>query len=201
MPNKIFSLIKAWVRALQKFFSSIFWQRVMFVLLGTVGVGMFFLLFYFAGLSKVYGVLLGLTWWQLAAIPLFVMVTYLIAAWRWLVILRGFGYQTNFMTLVRIIYKSAAVSLLVPSFEISGETFKALRLKQHQVSAPASFASAFFDYFVNLVITLLLSSFLIIYVIFQGFFPQLGQSALCFWCWWFYIFCCASFLNEVGLRV
>src|SRR3990170_5137147 len=172
MSEKIFSYFKR--------ISSRTLNRLVFLGLALVGIVIFLFLFWYADLDKVFSIVKSLPVLGFLAILSFIFVIFGIAAWRWQIILRGYGYEQNFFKLLSLVFRSAMISLIFPSFEISGETFKAFRLKQREVSTPASFASVFFDYFMVLLTNIFFGICLLFFVIFNGFrqnslaFPVLG---------------------------
>jgi uncharacterized protein (TIRG00374 family) len=165
MLKKIFLLIKK----IKSRASSKVLNRVSFAVLALIGLCLFVLLFWYADFGKVLNLIASIHWLNLAAVLGFVFIVLGIAAWRWQVILRGYGYKKSIADLLGLVFRSAAISLIFPSFEVSGETYKAIRLKKVGVSTPAAFTSVFFDYFSILVVNIVLGAFLLAYVAFSGF--------------------------------
>ncbi len=175
MSNKTSSIIN-------KFSGRVF-NRLIFLVLALLGILIFFFLFWYADLGKVISLIGSLPPLNLLAVLSFIFVVFSLAAWRWQIILRGYGYETKQTKLLGLVFRSAAISLIFPSFEISGETFKAFRLRQAEVSTPASFASVFFDYFMVLITNVVFGIGLLIFALSRGF---QGQSSI--WLIWGLIF-------------
>ncbi|MEW5805614.1 MAG: lysylphosphatidylglycerol synthase transmembrane domain-containing protein [Patescibacteria group bacterium] len=165
MLRKIFLLIKK----IQAWFSSRVFNRIVFVLLAVLGLSLFILLFWYADFNQIIKAISSVFWLNLAAIFGFVFLVLGLAAWRWQLILRGYGYKKSLANLLGLVFRSAAISLIFPSFEVSGETYKAIRLKKTEVSTPAAFASVFFDYFAVLFVNIFFGAGLLAYVALVGF--------------------------------
>jgi uncharacterized protein (TIRG00374 family) len=121
-------------------------QWIVFVFLLAIGLFLLAVLLRYVDVHAVLAAFQSLSFAQQSAVVSFIFVTLAIAAYRWQVILRGFGYRQPFVKLLGFTFRAAAVSFFIPSFEISGETMKALKLARHGVSRPASFASILFDF-------------------------------------------------------
>lgn len=169
MFKKPYSLIKTKSISFLARFSSRFWNRFVFGFLALLGILLFFVLFSYIDIANVFKVLDSLSIRQGVAVGGFIFLTLFISAMRWKMLLLGFGYKKDLYTLIKISFKAAAISLVMPSFEISGETFKALELKKKNVSVPASFASVFFDYFIVMVVNIVLGALLVLFVVSRGF--------------------------------
>jgi len=153
-----------------KAFRSKFVNRAAFIFLFLLGVLILGVLIWYVDFREIVSALGRLSAWQIGVVLSFIFIVFLIAAWRWQIILRGYGYEIKQSKLFGLVFRSAAISLVFPSFEISGETFKAFRLRRHEISTPASFASVFFDFFMVLIANVVLGIGLLIYVFFRG--PQ-----------------------------
>ena len=160
MFNKISSIVKK--------FSGKAFNRLIFLALALLGILIFFFLFWYADFAKIIALITTLSPLKILAVLGFIFVVFGLAAWRWQIILRGYGYETKQSKLLGLVFRSAAISLIFPSFEISGETFKAFRLRQAEVSTPASFASVFFDYFMVLITNVVFGIGLLVFVMFHG---------------------------------
>ncbi len=143
-------------------------NRLIFLALALLGILIFFFLFWYADLGEIISLISSLSVLSLLAVLGFIFVVFWLAAWRWQIILRGYGYEIKRSRLSGLVFRSAAISLIFPSFEISGETFKAFRLRQAEVSTPASFASVFFDYFIVLITNIVFGIGLLIFVFVNG---------------------------------
>lgn len=153
-------------------------NKLVFVILAVLGFLVLWAIIDYVDPDQVLKVVSDLSFGEVVFILSFVFVIFGIAAWRWQNILRGYGYEKNFFHLLGIIFKSSAISLILPSFQVSGETYKAFALKRHEVSVPASFASVFFDYFIVLITNLVLGVGLLIYVLQSGFSGGLTGGAI-----------------------
>ncbi len=122
-------------------------DRLIFAALALLGFGLLFVIAWYAGAAKIAGVISAVPLWQFASLFGFAIVVYAIATMRWLLILRGYGYTIPFFRVFFMLFKAATVSLVFPSFEISGETYKAFQLQKFGVSKPAAFAAVFFEFF------------------------------------------------------
>ncbi len=149
-----------------------FANRLIFLALALLGILIFFFLFWYADLDKVVSLIGSLPPLNFLAVLSFIFVVFSLAAWRWQIILRGYGYETKQTKLLGLVFRSAAISLIFPSFEISGETFKAFNLRRAEVSTPASFASVFFDYFMVLITNVVFGIGLLVFALARGFKDQ-----------------------------
>jgi uncharacterized protein (TIRG00374 family) len=168
MSNKLFSKIKNISQSLRQKGNGYWLNRLVFVFLCLVGI---LALSYVIGqieVGAVFQAVKELSWVEVLALVGCTLLVVFISAWRWQIILRGFGYREHLWKLMKRVMKASAVSFLVPSFEISGETFKGLELQRHGVSVPASFASVFFDYILILSINWAGGLLILFYVLFQG---------------------------------
>ena len=143
-------------------------DRIVFVLLACLGFGLLFVMGWYAGMSKIGGIISALPFSRFALLVGFVFVVYAIATARWLLILRGYGYALSPFKLFMTLFKAATVSMIFPSFEISGETYKAYQLQKLGVSKPAAFASVFFEFFTIFIINAMGGLLVLGYVMIQG---------------------------------
>lgn len=165
MFEKIFSLDKkifSWLRGRT-------FNRFLFTLLAILGLALFFLLFWYVDFDEVIRVISLVRGWRLIVVLSLIFVVLGIASWRWQLILAGYGYKKSLVKLLGLVFRAAAISLIFPSFEVSGETYKAISLRKFGVSNPAAFASVFFDYFMVLLVNIVLGLGLIVYIILVGF--------------------------------
>ncbi len=154
-------------------------DRIAFVLLACTGFGLLFVMGWYAGIGKIAGILSGLPFSRFVFLVAFVALVYVIATVRWLLILRGYGYALSPVRLFLTLFKAATVSTIFPSFEISGETYKAYQLQKFGVSKPAAFASVFFEFFTIFIVNAVGGLFVLGYVMIQGWrtFSLLGVAS------------------------
>jgi uncharacterized membrane protein YbhN (UPF0104 family) len=170
MSGKMSLIFKTIIAETRRFVQGRSAQRLLFLVLVCLGLATFWYVARQTNWDSLRQVFSGLSWRQIAAIPGFVLATILISAFRWHAILRGFGYQEPVWKLMKRVGKASAVSFVVPSFEISSETFKGLELQRHGVSPAASFASVFFDFILVLIINLSGGLLVFAVVLFQNLF-------------------------------
>ena len=143
-------------------------DRVIFVLLACAGFGLLFIMGWYAGMAKIVGIVSALPFSRFALLVGFMLIVYTLATARWLLILRGYGYSLSWFKLFATLFKAATVSMIFPSFEISGETYKAYQLQKLGVSKPAAFASVFFEFFAIFIINAVGGLLVLGYVMIQG---------------------------------
>jgi len=153
---------------IRAFFSSRAINSIVFFLLACCGVFLFIIMERYARLSAVANLVASVPWFGICLVASFPFVVYGIAALRWKYILRGYGYAIAYKKLLRASLESTAVSIILPSFQISGETYKAVETQKWGVSKPAAFASVFFDFFIVFCVNTIGGFALLAYIIIKG---------------------------------
>lgn len=133
-------------------------------ILSAIGILLFFLLLRRMGLSRLKEMSMLLSPWETVLIFLFPLLTFLIAAFRWKVIFSAAGEAIGLWKLWRWTFSGAALSLVVPSFDLSGQTAKAVFAKKSGVAEGIAFGSVFLDAFVRAVNNLVFTLFLLVAV-------------------------------------
>ncbi|KKU10895.1 MAG: hypothetical protein UX65_C0006G0012 [Parcubacteria group bacterium GW2011_GWB1_46_8] len=166
----MFLKIKNIIGQVLSFFSRPAGNRIVFLALCSMGIGALWYVGRQVDLINIGTAIKTLSFLQILSLLVFVFGIVFISAVRWYIILRGFGYRESLWRLMKRITKASAVSFVVPSFEISSETFKGMELQRHGISVPASFASVFFDFILILIVNIGGGSLLLLHVLFQGLF-------------------------------
>jgi uncharacterized protein (TIRG00374 family) len=120
-------------------------RRLGIIFLSLVGGALFWIVLTSLGSEEILKIARELQWWEAALIFSFPIFSFAIAAARWQVVLRAVGEEVAFRSLLKKIFVGAAVSLIAPSFDISGQTTKAISLRRDNVASSTVFASLFLD--------------------------------------------------------
>jgi len=169
MLKKILLTINKLLKKIVEFFKTKTANLVVFIVLALIGLALFFVLNWFSDFKAISSIISQIKPLYFIALASFAPIVLTIACFRLQTILKGFGYKhIGFPDLLRISFQSSLISLIIPSFEISGETFKANKLKDKGISTPASYATVFFDYLIVFFTNILGSFVLLIYVLIKG---------------------------------
>ena len=168
MLEKILKVISKIVKKIADFFKTKTANLIVFAVLAIIGLTLFFVLSWFSDFQTISSVISQIKPLYFIALVSFAPIILTIACLRLQVILKGFSYDFKFSELLRISFQSSLISLIIPSFEISGETYKANKLKSKGVSTPASYATVFFDYLIVSFTNILGALGLLIYVFTTG---------------------------------
>lgn len=121
------------------------WRKILVAIFTLAGAVMLVLTLRHIGLESVVEALRMIRSWQIAVILVLPCLTFAIAAWRLKILLAGFGQEANFFYLWRLIFTGFVVSYIAPSFDLAGQTVKALILSSQGISRPAAMAALAID--------------------------------------------------------
>ncbi|MBI1974732.1 MAG: flippase-like domain-containing protein [Parcubacteria group bacterium] len=140
-------------------------KRFLLFFVGAFGVALAVWILRRVGVQEIVGALRGLAAWEIAAIFLFPFLAFLLAAARLKLILGSFSVYQSLWRLWRLVFAGAAMSLLIPSYDVVGQTTRALILKRKGIEGPVVFSVLALDFVAravtNVVFSLLLLSLVI----------------------------------------
>ena len=168
MLKKILEVFNKALKKIIEFFKTKTANLVIFAVLAIIGLALFFVLSWFSDFQAISSVISQIKPLYFIALVSFAPIVLTIACFRLKTILKGFGYNLKFSELLKVSFQSSLISLIIPSFEISGETYKANKLKDKGVSTPASYATVFFDYLIVFFTNFLGAFVLLVYVLTKG---------------------------------
>jgi len=129
----------------------VFLRKSFIFLLSLFGIFLLWILIQAIGVKDVIRAVSALSWWQVMVIAIFPLLTYFLGALRWRLILRASATKINLIKLWQWTFYGAAVSLVAPSFDISGQTTKGFLLRRAAGHDAVAFGSVFLDSLVRAV--------------------------------------------------
>jgi len=120
-------------------------RKILVAIFTLVGAAMLVWSLRHIGINRVIAALAMIRPWQIAVILVLPFIAFAIAALRLKILLKGFGQEAQFFRLWRLIFTGFVVSYIAPSFDLSGQTVKALILSSQGLPRPAAMAALAVD--------------------------------------------------------
>jgi|GEM_PF-2572107 len=143
-------------------------KKAAVVLLSASGLALLLILIRNIGFREIQHAVGFIHRWQALAIMSFPLLSFAIASLRWKFIIRSAHGDASFLKLLSWEFMGQSVSLIAPSFTVSGQAAKGLLFKKSGVASAVAFGSVGFDAFVRLIAILALTFVLLAIVLIEG---------------------------------